>query len=116
MIFFTSGFLSCYGFDDGDCIDELLFEHDIDFDFDLDEKNELLIHVIKTLVLPKLITPIETVEYATAHNPIRAIKINGVECKHLWDSEDDIDLIEPEFVEIDDAVIITMAKNFLDKR
>ncbi len=104
MRFSTDSLLSKWGFGDGDMLEDLMWDNDLR---DVDE-HEVLIKVVKTLLLPKIDQNVEVYEVSCIHNPIRARTVDGVEIDNY--KIDHGNLLTPEFIEIDDDVIIKIAK------
>lgn len=104
MLFHTESILSKWGFDDGDMLDDLLWDNGIE----LDDKHKLLIKVVREKVLPEIKQHVEVFEIGTIHNPIRAESVDGVKVDNYGDNPN-IHLL-PESVEVDDAEILRMAR------
>lgn len=105
MIFYTDSLLSKFGFGDGDMLDDLLFDNGIN----LDNDHDFLIKVVREHVLPAVKQQVDVYEIVTIHNPIRAERIDGV-LVNIYDDNKHIKL-DPEFVDVDDSVILKMARN-----
>jgi hypothetical protein len=106
MRFYTEGLLSKWGFNDGDILDDLLYDHFGTFD---EDPHELLIKVVRVHILPKLEQMVEVHEINTIHNPIRATSVNGVKI-NVYEGIHGVSLT-PEYVDIDDQHIVNLARN-----
>lgn len=106
MRFYTESLLSKFGFGDGDMLNDLLFDSGIS----LDNEHDLLIKVVREHVLPAIKQQVVVYEIKTIHNPIRADSIDGVKVNVYQDNEHI--KLEPEFVEVDDSVILKIARDF----
>ena len=99
MDFYPEGLLHKFGFGDGDMLYELIAEHHLGVDH-----QDLLVAVVERLVVSRLDQEVETYTMVSAHNPIRARTVDGVEA--------DIDsMITPDVVEIPVADIIAVARS-----
>jgi hypothetical protein len=127
MRFYTEGFLSKWGFEDGDLLDDLLYEElgTVD-DFVFDKRDEVgsiygfdhtvLMLVLITIVLPALDQRVDVMAVGTIHNPLRATKVDGVEVPHeiVYGSvEPPPGMITPEYVDVPDATILTIARSLV---
>ena len=102
MRFYLDGLLSKWGFCDGDILEDLVFDNNIDCD-----EHELLIKVIKGKVIPEVKDNIVLYTIGTNHNPIRATEVNGVTVN--WYGKNNIEFSQ-EFVDVDDKDIIDIAR------
>ena len=106
MKFYTSGLLNKFGFQDGDMIDDLLFEN-FGLASNLNFTHNVLVKVVVDHVIPKLDQKIEQVIITTIHNPIRAGTVNGHRVD--WYNGNEFELT-PKIVEVSDQIIIDIAK------
>lgn len=113
MVFYTEGFLSKWGLQDGDILDDLLFE-EFGFIEDLDFEHDVLIEVVENHVLPKIENKFEYLIIGSIHNPIRFDVVDGKEVDN-YNSEKNSVEIRPEKVEVADYVIIDIARKRLKK-
>lgn len=90
----TDGFLSKWGFHDGDIFDDFLEDHGETCAMGYAHK--FLERVLKELVIPKIKNKIEIVFIETIHNPVRAEKVDGKEVN--WYRENPDITIDPEFI------------------
>ncbi len=104
MRFYTHGLLSKWGFKDGDCL------YDIEGMPEDVNARHLLADVVRAHVLPKMKQRIEVVQIETCHNPIRAKSVDGADVQDRWDDTQFEMPLEPDFVDVDDAFILAMAK------
>ena len=102
----SNGLLSKWGFNDGDMLDDLLMEHDLD---KVDD-HKLLTELVLKYVLPKLDQKVEVEIIGTAHNPIRARTVDGVDVASDWFNPTRAECLTPEFVGIPIATILELAR------
>lgn len=103
MRLYTQGLLSKWGFDDGDCLYDIEGMPDVNC-------RHLLADVVRAHVLPKMKQRIEVVQIETCHNPMRAKTVDGVNVEDKWYDANFEMPLEPDFVDVDDVLILTMAK------
>jgi hypothetical protein len=120
VIFHTEGLLSKWGFEDGDMLDDLLWDcgyRGTDERAILDPVDEIgpiygfahvvLIVTVVAHVLPAIDQVVDVYTIGTIHNPIRARTVDGVAIDEI-DGEYD-GLLTPATVEVPDHVITTIA-------
>ncbi len=105
--FYTNDLLSRYGFGDGDLLVAFLSDHCLD-----DVHNQVLAETVIRYVIPTVNREIELLQpenwYWTAHNPIRAKKVDGTEVDDVGDNKNLA--LMPEFVDIEEGVILDIAR------
>lgn len=112
----TAGLLSKWGFGDGDCLDDLLWDMVDDGTLTLDERRAgsgidfehgVLVRVVREFVLPAIEQTVEVYEIGTIHNPIRASSVNG---REVDDRGDNPFTITPEWVEVASSEVARIAR------
>lgn len=101
MRFYTEWLFSKYGLSDGDILDDLVYEHCTEAEYPDFDDHRLLHRVVTEHVAPTLHPDLarRIVFTETTHNPLRIDD-------HDW--YEDLCLDAPEYVEVDDAVIVAM--------
>ena len=96
----TDGLLSKWGFDDGDLFDDVVtqWEHATGRAGD---RHQVLVAAVRRWVLPVLRQRVEEEVVTTIHNPIRAVKVDGVPVGGaLWDPDQTEFSLSPRFVRV----------------
>lgn len=77
---FSEGLLSKWGFGDGDCLDDVLYDWADENGIPYSRLNDhaVLIRLVREYVLPALDQQVVAYTISTIHNPIRAKAIDGV--------------------------------------
>ncbi len=105
--FFTNDLLSKYGFGDGDLLVCLLSDHGF-----TDMHNQVLAEAVVQYIVPTVNRKIELLQVEnwnwTAHNPIRAKRVDGVEVDDTGDNENLA--LTPRFVDIEKEAILDIAR------
>jgi hypothetical protein len=98
---YSDGLLSKWGFGDGDCLDEVLWDRCDELGLRADgDEHAVLIRAVREYLLPALAEHHDVVvfEIDTIHNPIRADTIDGIEIPP-FDSSFEMALT-PEYVDV----------------
>lgn len=103
MMFFTEWMFDKYGMDDGDILDDLVFEHCDPTQYQEFDDHRLLFDVVTSHVAPAIHPDLagRIVFTETTHNPLR------IDDRSWWE---DVWLDAPEFVEVSDDVIVEMLR------
>jgi hypothetical protein len=107
----SSGLLSKFGFGDGDEPDAWLDwcdEQGVDYNAPGWDWHATLRRLVREHLVPKLDQRVELVDIDTAHNPIRAEKVDGVEIDWYRDYPDD--LLTPDVVEVPYSEVLRIAR------
>lgn len=111
--FYTCGLLSKWGFLDGELLSDATDEV---YSYDPETEKRALVAVVKHFVIPKIENAIELVEITTIHNPIRAVRVDGVNVNALWFSDlsdEQHSMIRPTCVEVPlHDIIAFLRENF----
>ena len=98
--FYTSGFCSKWGFDDGDFIYENLFDESCDGGV-IKDNHETLFKILKEFVIPKVTSAIDIVFIETCHNPVRTNTVDGVKADWYNDrKENTTSIVKPEVITV----------------
>jgi hypothetical protein len=100
----SAGLLSKYGFNDGDEPDDLVelleAEPPFGYDYTTFDWHPVLIALVREHLLPRLDQNVEVVEVETAHNPIRATVVDGVDVTYSWFDHQPEPPLTPEYVDV----------------
>ena len=107
MRFYPDDLTDRWGFYDGDIMNQLILEHNIQTKL---YHKDVLIHVIKEFILPKLDKEVKLYEnFSSSHNCAIADTINGIPAS-VFTGESDGEL-KPEYIDVDDDVLVEFIKN-----
>jgi hypothetical protein len=76
----SASLLSRWGFDDGDCLAWLKDYGEVD-------EFKVLEAIVRAYLLPLLDVNIQLCCLHTIHNPVRVLKVNGVDAEQFWDDD-----------------------------
>lgn len=108
---FSDGLLSKWGFGDGDA-PGAFYEYFDDQGIDWREVpgwRSLLPGLVRRYLLPVLDQQVEVVEVGTIHNPVRAVRVDGVDVSDCWHKRDHGIRLTPEYVDIPMADVAALA-------
>jgi len=108
---FSDGLLSKWGFGDGDAPDHWLDYRD-DHGLPWQHWHPVLCELVHRFLLPALDQRVEMTQISTAHNPIRATMVDGVNIEdHWYDSDYSGVCLTPEFVDVPFAEVLKVAES-----
>lgn len=84
LVLHADGLLSKWGFNDGDEPDAYLDWCDANGHPYPDDWHQVLRTLVRTRLAPALLQRVELVDVETAHNPIRAESVDGMDVTGLW--------------------------------
>lgn len=116
----TDGFFSKWGFEDGDVLDDALYEmgwgdayQTAGFDFD----HDVLVAVLDRYVVPAVRQNHEltVTRIYTIHNPYRAETFDGKDVRGFWFNPDFSPPVTPEIVDVPWSVIADIASEVYNR-
>jgi hypothetical protein len=104
----SDGLLSRWGFNDGDVPDAYLDWCDANEHPYPDDWNTVLRTLVRTRLVPALDQRVELTDIETAHNPIRAVRVEGQDVTGCWSDSTARLTLTPECVEIPYADVLAI--------
>lgn len=101
LALFSSDLLSKWGFNDGDWPDHLLdWLDECGVDYTEVRWRPLLCELVRTRLLPVLEQRVKILQIETAHNPIRAESVDGVDVTECWYNRQPEPTLTPDCVTV----------------
>ena len=105
----SAGLLSKWGFNDGDCPDDVLAWLEENGHGWRVDWHPVLTKLVEDYLVPALDQEVELAHILTSHNPVRARTVNGADTEECWFGRQDSLELTPETVDVPMPVVLKVA-------